>query len=102
MSAVHIYAPAPLDVRVLWAKCYGCADTGRREKRSPLLVRFYEWHDPHAVCLFCGEHLGCDRPWARGWRKESIASALRKVERARWDVRSPIEVGERAARKDGA
>lgn len=76
---VHIYAPAPLDTRILWRRCYGCADTKRREKRSPMLVMFFEWFDPDATCLRCGEHIGIARPWSPGWRKRYIAAALRKA-----------------------
>lgn len=84
---VHVYAPAPLDTRILWRRCYGCADTKRSEKRSPMLVRFFEWFDPEATCLRCGESLGHERPWSPAWRKKSRVWALRVA--ARLGLRIP-------------
>lgn len=42
-------------------------------------VIFYEWYGPSGTCLRCGESFEGNeylpRPFARGWRKESIRQA---------------------------
>ena len=80
-SRLHIHAPASLATRIVWRRCYGCVERSPVFLRSPLLVRFYEWYDPSATCLRCGEHIGHERPWSPRWRVANRRRALATASR---------------------
>lgn len=80
-ETVHICAPSAtmvaLDVQV-------CDTCGRRRR---FVVARYEWYSPEITCLRCGDSWNadgrCERPFRRGWRKESIRSAWQQFKRFR-------------------
>lgn len=70
---IHIHAPQSVNRTARREVCPCC------NKRSVLLAWFYEWYGASVVCLRCGDRWAdgerLPRPFARGWRKDSIESA---------------------------
>lgn len=79
MSEVHVHAPPPLSTEILVCHCPTC------ERQCEMLVSAFEWYEPHSVCFGCGDEWhGSEmspRPFARAWRKQSIARAMKRAER---------------------
>ncbi len=70
MTAVHIYAPRPVETACVVHDCPTC----QRQRR--MIASYYEWHGASVGCAGCGEwwHDGeqQERPFAQGWRRRSI------------------------------
>ena len=76
MSTVHIHAPATTtECSVNF--CPVC----QRSRR--MLVQFAEWYGATITCTGCGDQWSDgemhERPFARGWRQESIRYARQKL-----------------------
>lgn len=74
MSAyVHIHAPSADMVRLHRRDCPTC------ERRRYFVAAHYEWYGWDLTCLWCGDTwqdgYRRERPFARGWREKSKASA---------------------------
>lgn len=71
--APHIYAPKPLTRLAHIETCPCC------NKRSVFVAWHVEWHGWDETCLRCGDSWSDgqlrQRPFERGWRKKSVASA---------------------------
>ncbi len=93
---VSVCAP---DVQKLERKMLACPTCGKRRKMQ---LAHYAWYGASVVCLTRHEHRRlererqvvvrgehwqggemCERPFAPGWRKASVASALRRWAEAR-------------------
>jgi len=53
---------------------------------------FQEWYGTQWTCLACGDRWAdgelLERPWRRGWRRDSVLSAMRYMDKAQ--VLTPI------------
>ena len=76
---IHICNPQPSQRKVVNKDCPIC------KASAPALCEFTDWYGWSDTCLGCGDSWQDgemhDRPFARGWRKASIASALARINR---------------------
>ena len=88
MSRIHIYAPSATEAVIRSLDCPTC------KRRRFALCLHYEWFGPDMTCLGCGERWNEDgraeRPFARGWRKESIRQAREAGKRYRAKFGKPV------------
>lgn len=74
--SIHINVPHYDSVLITRVKCPTC------DKVRAILTMSQEWYGCRSICLRCGEQWGdgerLPRPFARGWRKQSVEEA-RKI-----------------------
>lgn len=92
MITIHIHSPLPVSVQIHHQTCH---DKRCKGNKSPHVVYYYEWYEPHRVCLRCGrvsnmttegiEHH--DLPGGRGCadrqRQENIERAKQRWRKAK-------------------
>lgn len=70
---LHICRPTVTKMHIERQNCPTC------NKRRFLLMWFEDWYGWYGVCLKCGERWGggerLERPFCRGWRKDSVDQA---------------------------
>lgn len=81
MTDVHIHVAPAVKVTLIREVCSTCLRSRR------FVAAYYEWYGPTWTCLRCGDSWNedgrCERPFRRGWRKESIRCAWKVFARHR-------------------
>lgn len=76
MTAIHIHAPRGYSW-VEYTRCPTC------ERRTLFLARMVPWYGQDETCTRCGDSWQdgemMPRPFARGWRAESIRQAMARL-----------------------
>jgi predicted RNA-binding Zn-ribbon protein involved in translation (DUF1610 family) len=79
--SVHVTVARVIEARVVIVPCPTC------ERRRRMWMENCAWYGPHWTCLSCGDSWQDGerlmRPFARGWRQQSIAAARRRMEHLR-------------------
>jgi hypothetical protein len=74
--SLHIYAPQPDRHGLVYQRCPTC------ERNTHMLWFHVEWYGVDVTCPHCGERWQdgerLERPFAPGWRRDSIESAKRR------------------------
>jgi len=78
-GTVHICMPTIVRMEIKRQLCPTC------KKKRFMLSWFEEWYGWSHVCLKCGERWSCggreERPFCRGWRKDSVERAKKSWRR---------------------
>lgn len=79
VGTIHISRPSIIQRTVELQRCPTC------KKDQAFVIEIIAWYGQDATCLGCGERWNdgemCPRPFARGWRRESIERAIKRLSR---------------------
>jgi hypothetical protein len=74
---IHIQRPRIIMRKVESQHCPTC------ELDQAFLIEHHAWYGQDATCLVCGDRWQdgemCPRPFARGWRRQSVEHALKRL-----------------------
>lgn len=87
-NTLHIHAPPPATVELKRLECLTCG------KMRFFVWACYDWYGADMTCLRCGERFTSEegrmeRPFCRGWRKDSIRRAKKRWRK--WQARKGAE-----------